>query len=144
MKANPIVDGIRESYFKHGKDTEQAVFAMLMTKAVKDRVSEKDISEFNIGEIARVVHETSMTNTCVNFSDGELVLQDNYEIHSVSASRDDDGDPEVFIHMLDINSMETHSVRVYQFPQLDWLLQIIEVVNNKCELTFNTDEDEEY
>lgn len=144
MKANPIVDGIRESYYKHGRDTEQAVFAMLMTKAVKDRVSEKDISEFNIGEIAKVVHETSMTNTCVNFGDGELVLQDNYEIHSVSASRDDDGDPEVFIHMLDINSMETHSVRVYQFPQLDWLLQIIEVVNNKCELTFNTDEDEEY
>lgn len=144
MKANPIVDGIRESYYKHGRDTEQAVFAMLMTKAVKDRVSEKDISEFNIGEIAKVVHETSMTNTCVNFGDGELVLQDNYEIHSVSASRDEDGDPEVFIHMLDINSMETHSVRVYQFPQLDWLLQIIEVVNNKCELTFNTDEDEEY
>jgi hypothetical protein len=45
--------------------------------------------------------------------------------------------------MYEIESGETHSVRIYQFPQLDWLLQIIEVVNNKCELTFNTDEDEE-
>ena len=143
MKANPIVDGIRESYFKHGKDTEQAVFAMLMTKAVKDQVSQNDIENFNLGEISKIIHNTSMRNTCVNFGEGELVLQDNYEIHSVSACRDEDGDPEVYIHMLDINSMETHSVRIYQFPQLDWLLQIIEVVNNKCELTFNIDEDED-
>jgi hypothetical protein len=61
----------------------------------------------------------------------------------VSACRDEDGDPEVHIHMYEINSGETHSVRIYQFPQLDWLLQIIEVVNSKCELTFNIDEDED-
>ena len=140
MKANPIVNGIRESYFKHGKDTEQAVFAMLMTKAVKDKIN---LDEFNLGEVAKVIHETSMTNTCVNFGEGELVLQDNYEIHSVSACRDEDGDPEVHIHMYEINSGETHSVRIYQFPQLDWLLQIIEVVNSKCELTFNINEDED-
>ena len=143
MKANPIVDGIRESYFKHGKDTEQAVFAMLMTKAVKDQVSQNDIENFNLGEISKIIHNTSMRNTCVNFGEGELVLQDNYEIHSVSACRDEDGDPEVHIHMYEINSGETHSVRIYQFPQLDWLLQIIEVVNSKCELTFNIDEDED-
>jgi len=142
MKENPIVDAIRESYFKHGRDTESAVFAMLMTKAVKDQVSQDDIQNFNIGQIAKVVHETSMKNTCVNFGEGELIMQDNYEIHSVSACRDDDGDPEVHIHMYEINSGETHSVRIYQFPQLDWLLQIIEVLNNKCELSFNTDEDE--
>ena len=143
MKANPIVDGIRESYFKHGKDTEQAVFAMLMTKAVKDQVSQNDIENFNLGEISKIIHNTSMRNTCVNFGEGELVLQDNYEIHSVSACRDEDGDPEVHIHMYEITSGETHSVRIYQFPQLDWLLQIIEVVNSKCELTFNIDEDED-
>jgi hypothetical protein len=143
MKENPIVDAIRESYFKHGRDTEKAVFAMLMTKAVKDQVSQDDIQNFNIGQIAKVVHETSMKNTCVNFGEGELIMQDNYEIHSVSACRDEDGDPEVHIHMYEINSGETHSVRIYQFPQLDWLLQIIEVLNNKCELSFNTDEDED-
>jgi hypothetical protein len=143
MKENPIVDAIRESYFKHGRDTEKAVFAMLMTKAVKDQVTQDDIQNFNIGQIAKVVHETSMKNTCVNFGEGELIMQDNYEIHSVSACRDEDGDPEVHIHMYEINSGETHSVRIYQFPQLDWLLQIIEVLNNKCELSFNTDEDED-
>lgn len=143
MKENPIVYAIRESYFKHGRDTEKAVFAMLMTKAVKDQVSQDDIQNFNIGQIAKVVHETSMKNTCVNFGEGELIMQDNYEIHSVSACRDEDGDPEVHIHMYEINSGETHSVRIYQFPQLDWLLQIIEVLNNKCELSFNTDEDED-
>lgn len=142
MKNNPIVNGIRESYYKHGLDTERAVFAMLMTKAVRDQVQITDLADFNLGEISKIIHKTSMGNSCLNFSEGELVLQDNYEIHSVTASRDDDGDPEVFINMYEIESGETHSVRVYQFPQLDWLLQIIEVVNNKCELTFNEDEED--
>jgi hypothetical protein len=140
MKANPIFNAIRESYIKHGLETERAVFSMLMTKAVKNKVN---LSEFNLGDIVKVIHETSMGNSCINFAEGELVFQGNYEIHSVSASRDEDGDPEVFIHMLDINTMETHSVRVFQFPNLDWLLQIIEAVNEKCELTFEMDEDED-
>lgn len=143
MKSNPIVQKIRESYYKHGLDTERAVFAMLMTKAVKEQVNSKDISQFNIGEISKVIHETSMKNTCLNFAENELVLQDNYEIHSVTASRDDDGDPEVFVHMYEIESGETHSVRIYQFPQLDWLLQIIELVNSKCDLEFEIDEDDD-
>lgn len=140
MKANPIFEGIRDSYIKHGLDTEKAVFSMLMTKAVKSKVN---LDEFNLGDIVKVIHQTSMGNSCVNFAEGELVFQDNYEVHSVSASRDEDGDPEVFIHMLDIVSMETHSVRIYQFPQIDWLLQIVKAVNEKCELTFNIDEDED-
>ena len=140
MKANPIFDSIRDSYIKHGLDTEKAVFSMLMTKAVKSKVN---LDEFNLGDIVKVIHQTSMGNSCVNFAEGKLVFQDNYEVHSVSASRDEDGDPEVFLHMLDIVSMETHSVRIYQFPQIDWLLQIVKAVNDKCELTFNIDEDED-
>lgn len=140
MKTNPIFESIRDSYIQHGVETEKAVFAMLMTKAVRNKIN---IDEFNFGEIVKTIHETSMGNSCVNFSEGELLFQDCYEVHSVSASRDEDGDPEVFIHMLDTNAMETHSVRVYQFPQLDWLLQIVKAVDEKCELTFNIDEDEE-
>lgn len=140
MKANPIFEAIRESYVKHGLDTERAVFSMLMTKAVKNKVN---FDDFNLGEIVKVIHETSMGNSCVNFSEGELLFQDMYEVHSVSASRDEDGDPEVFVHMLDVNTMETHSVRIFQFPQLDWLLTIIKAVNDKCELTLQIDEDEE-
>jgi len=45
--------------------------------------------------------------------------------------------------MLDTDTMDTHSVRLYQFPQLDWLLQIVKAVNDKCELTFEIDEDED-
>ena len=140
MKANPIFNAIRDSYVKHGLDTERAVFSMLMTKAVKNKVN---LEEFNLGEIVKVIHQTSMGNSCVNFAEGELLFQDNYEVHSVSASRDEEGDPEVFIHMLDINTMETMSVRIYQFPQIDWLLQIIQAVNEKCELTFEMNEDDE-
>ena len=140
MKANPIFEGIRDSYIKHGLETEKAVFAMLMTKAVKNKIN---FDEFKLGDIVKVIHETSMGNSCVNFAEGELLFQDNYEVHSVSASRDEDGDPEVFIHMLDTDTMETHSVRIYQFPNLDWLLTIIKAVNEKCELTFNADEDED-
>lgn len=140
MKANPIYDAIRDSYIKHGVETERAVFSMLMTKAVKNKVNFKD---FNLGDIIKTIHETSMGNSCINFGEGELLFQDNYEVHSVSASRDEDGDPEVFIHMLDTDTMDTHSVRLYQFPQLDWLLQIVKAVNDKCELTFEIEEDED-
>jgi hypothetical protein len=140
MRANPIFDAIRDSYIKHGLDTEKAVFSMLMTKAVKTKVN---LEEFNLGDIVKVIHQTSMGNSCVNFAEGELIFQDMYEIHSVSASRDEDGDPEVYIHMLDVTTMETHSVRIYQFPQLDWLLQIIQAVNEKCELSFEMNEDDE-
>ena len=140
-KNNPILDAIYKSYIKHGLDTEKAVYAMLMSKAVKDKLT-SSLSELKIEDIARAVHEQTFKNMCVNFAEGELILQNNYEVHSVSASRDDDGDPEVSIHMYEMETGEVHSVRVYQFPQIDWLLQIIEVVNNKCELTFNNDEDE--
>ena len=110
MKRNSIVDGIRKSFFENGLNAEQAVFAMLMTKAVKDQVNQSDIENLNIGEIARVVHETSMKLSCINFSEGELVLQGNYEIHSVSAGRDDEGEPEVHIHMYEIESGETQEL----------------------------------
>jgi hypothetical protein len=136
MKRNSIVDGIRKSFFENGLNAEQAVFAMLMTKAVKDQVNQSDIENLNIGEIARVVHETSMKLSCINFSEGELVLQGNYEIHSVSAGRDDEGEPEVHIHMYELETGETHSVRIHQFPEINWLLQIIEAVNEKCEINF--------
>ena len=138
MKVNPIFDAIRESYIKQGLETENAVFSMLMTKAVKSKVN---LETFNLGEVMKAIHNASMGSSCVNFNEGELVFQDSYEVHSVSANRDEDGDPEVFIHMIETESMETHSVRVYQFPQIDWLLQIVHAVNNKCDLTLNIDED---
>jgi len=143
MKRNSILDGIRESFYIHGRKTEHIVFAMLMGKMLKDTATNKKVDEFTIKDIANLFEEASTKSSCINFAEGELVLQDNYELHSVSACRDEDGDPEVYIHMYEIESGETHSVRVHQFPQMDWLLQIIEVVTNKCELTFNTDEDEE-
>lgn len=142
MKRNSILDGIRESFYVHGRKTEHLVFAMLMGKLLKDTAISKKVDEFTLGDIAKLFEEASMKSACVNFNEGELVLQDNYELHSVSACRDEDGDPEVYINMYEIESGETHSVRVHQFPQMDWLLQIIEIVTNKCELTPNTEEDE--
>jgi predicted DNA-binding protein with PD1-like motif len=140
MKANPIFDAIRMSYISQGLDTENAVFSMLMTKAVKNKI---DFDTFNIGEAVKAIHQASMKSACVNFNEGELVFQDMYEVHSVSGNRNEDGEPEVFIHMIETESMETHSVRIHQFPQIDWLLQIIHAVHNKCELTINVDEDED-
>ena len=121
---NPIIEKIRDSYIK----------------SISGKINPM---KFNLAEMVKNIHQASMKNMCVNFGEGELLLQDIYEIHSVSGNRDEDGDVEVFIHMLDISTMETHSVRIYEFPQLDWLLQIIEAVNNKCQLTLEIDEDEE-
>ena len=82
MKKNPIFEAIRESYVEHGVKTERAVFAMLMTKSFKSRVK-KDTSIF---EFMHLLQETSHKNTCVNFAEGELTFQNNYEVHSVRAS----------------------------------------------------------
>lgn len=136
----PITEKIRDSYIQHGLDTEKLVFAMLLTKCISGKINP---AKFTFEKMAKSIHKASMKNMCVNFDEGELLLQDMYEIHSVSGNRDDDGDLEVFINMLDTTTMEAHSVRVYQFPQLDWLLQIIDAVYDKCKLTLEIDEDEE-
>jgi len=116
---------------------EAMTFSMLISKNIKI----ESLESFNLFEAIKSIHK--INSVCLNYQENELILDDNYEVHSVSASRDEDGDPEVFIHMLDVNTMETHSVRIYQFPQIDWLLQIVKAVNDKCELTFNIDEDDE-
>ena len=139
MKVNPIVNAIRESFYQQARETEVAVFSMLLTKSI----SPKGLSgSLTIESIARKIHEASMRNVGVNFMEGELVFQDNYEVHSVTGSRDEDGNPEVSINMYEISTGETHSVRICEFPQLDWLLQVIEAVNNKCDLTLNLDEND--
>lgn len=142
MKANPILEAIRESYVRHGQDTENAIFSMIMTKAVRDKFT-LDIENFNIGLLVKTIHETSQGNSCINFREGELNLG-KYEIHSVSASRDDEGEPEVFVHMLNGETMETQSRRIQEFRNIDWVLRLAEAVHEKCDMSLEIGgEDEE-
>jgi hypothetical protein len=138
-KFNPICEQIFMSYLKQGLETEKNLFGMMLTKSVGDNT---DFENFTFKQITESVQTQSKRNLCVNFSENELVFQDAFEIHSVTGSYEN-GDVSVFINMLDINTMEAHSVRVHQFPHIEWLLNIIEVVSEKCELTFNIDEDED-
>lgn len=140
MKANPILDAIRESYVRHGHDTEHAIFSMIMTKAVREKFT-IDLENFNIGALIKTIHEANQGNSCVNFREGELTLG-KYEIHSVSASRDDEGDSEVFVHMLNSETLETQSRRIHEFKNIEWLLKVAEAVHEKCDLSFNIDDNE--
>lgn len=139
MKVNPILDAIRDSYVRHGHDTENHVFSMIMTKSVKDKV---DFDNFNLGELVKTIHETSHKNSSLSFKENELVINNKYEIHSVSACRNSDGEPEVFIHMYNIATTEITSKRICDIMNLDFLFKVIEKINEKCELTFNIDEDD--
>lgn len=138
-KLNPICEQIFMSYLKQGLETEKNLFAMMLTKSVGDNT---DFENFSFKQVTESVHTQSQRHLCVNFSEGELVFEDRFEIHSITGSYEN-GDISVFIHMLDTNTMEPHSVRVHQFPHIEWLLNIVEVVSEKCELTFNMGEDED-
>jgi hypothetical protein len=138
MKFNPIVVAIRESYLDHGHQTERAVHAMLLTNSFKKRFN---ISELMLGELIGKITTTKILTSHINFAKGELVFSENYEIHSVSGSYDEDESPEVYINMFDVNTQETHSIRVHQFSNIEWLLAIIEKVSEKCGLAIDMDED---
>lgn len=138
MKINPIVDAIRESYIDHGFQTERAVHAMLLTNSFKKKFN---VSELMLTDLIGKLTETKFLTTHINFNKNELVFTDQYEIHSVTGSYDDDNSPEVNINMFHIETQETHSIRVHQFSNIEWLLTIIEKVSEKCGLAIDMDED---
>jgi hypothetical protein len=140
MKLNPILDSIRDSYVRHAHETENAVFSMLMTKVMRDKI---DLENFNLMEIFKSVHEQSQKNMSISFRDAELVISNKYEIHSVSASTNDEGEREVMVHMYNTQTNEVSSKRISEIMNLNFLFTLIEYIHEKCDLTLNLEEDED-
>ena len=125
-----VIKAIMKNYAELQFKTEGIVYSMLLT----GKVAPIDIKNLNLAEIIKAIHESDLVG--VNFEEGEFILNDKYEVHSISGSRDEDGDPMVFINMYDIEENESHSVRWHEFPHIADMFQILEKVDEKCSLKY--------
>jgi hypothetical protein len=125
-----IIKSIMKDYAKLQFKTEHMVYSMMLT----GKVAPIDINNLNLAEIIRSIHEANLVG--VSFEEGEFILNDKYEVHSISGSRDEDGDPMVFINMYDIEENESHSVRWHEFPHIADMFQILEKVDEKCSFKY--------
>ena len=123
---SPITEKLYEHYAKLLQDTERMVFSIMLSEKAKV----KDLKDLNLLDLIRKIQQTNLTN--VSFDEGELIVGEHYEIHSVCGQRDDDGEPMVFVNIYDTQSEETLSVRLSEFPHLADLLKIITAVDEKC------------
>ena len=130
---SPIMEKVYEHYAKLLHETERVVYSIMLTQVAK----QKDIKELNLLELIKSIH--NIDNVCVSFDEGEVIVGERYEIHSVSGQRDDDGEPMVFVNIYEMNEGETLSVRLSEFPHIADMLKIITAVDEKCSLRFSGD-----
>lgn len=130
---SPIMEKVYEHYAKLLHETERVVYSIMLTQVAK----QKDIKELNLLELIKSIH--NIDNVCVSFDEGEIIVGERYEIHSVSGQRDDDGEPMVFVNIYEMDEGETLSVRLSEFPHIADMLKIITAVDEKCSLRFSGD-----
>lgn len=128
---SPMIEKVYEHYSKLLHETERVVYSIMLTQVAK----QKDIKQLNLLEIIKTIH--SIDNVCISFDEGEMVVGDKYEIHSVSGQRDEDGEPMVFINIYEMEEGETLSVRLCEFPHIADMLKIITAIDEKCLLKFS-------
>jgi len=130
---SPIMEKVYEHYSKLLHETERVVYSIMLTQVAK----QKDIKELNLLELIKSIH--NIDNVCVSFDEGEVIVGERYEIHSVSGQRDEDGEPMVFVNIYEMDEGETLSVRLSEFPHIADMLKIITAVDEKCSLKFSGD-----
>jgi hypothetical protein len=130
---SPIMEKVYEHYSKLLHETERVVYSIMLTQVAK----QKDIKELNLLELIKSIH--NIDNVCVSFDEGEIIVGERYEIHSVSGQRDEDGEPMVFVNIYEMDEGETLSVRLSEFPHIADMLKIITAVDEKCSLRFSGD-----
>lgn len=130
---SPIMEKVYEHYSKLLHETERVVYSIMLTQVAK----QKDIKELNLLELIKSIH--NIDNVCVSFDEGEIIVGERYEIHSVSGQRDEDGEPMVFVNIYEMDEGETLSVRLSEFPHIADMLKIITAVDEKCSLKFSGD-----
>ena len=107
---------------------EAMTFSMLISKNIKI----ESLESFNLFEAIKSIHK--INSVCLNYQENELILDDNYEVHSVTGSRNEDGEIECTINIYSLGDGETHSIRMREYPHFGHLIKIIESVESKCEI----------
>lgn len=130
---SPMIEKVYEHYSKLLHETERVVYSLMLTQVAK----QKDIKQLNLLEIIKAIH--NIDNVCITFDEGEMIVGERYEIHSVSGQRDEDGEPMVFVNIYEMDEGETLSVRLSEFPHIADMLKIITAVDEKCIVKFSDD-----
>ena len=107
---------------------------MVYSILVSAKLKPVDLKNLNLGDIIKQLHEVDLVG--INFEEGEFILNEHYEVHSVSGSRDEDGDPMVMIHLYDLVEDEAHSIRWHEFPHIADALEIIKRVDEKARIKY--------
>lgn len=128
-----MIEKVYEHYSKLLHETERVVYSLMLTQVAK----QKDIKQLNLLEIIKAIH--NIDNVCITFDEGEMIVGERYEIHSVSGQRDEDGEPMVFVNIYEMDEGETLSVRLSEFPHIADMLKIITAVDEKCIVKFSDD-----
>lgn len=128
-----MIEKVYEHYSKLLHETERVVYSIMLTQVAK----QKDIKQLNLLEIIKTIH--NIDNVCITFDEGEMIVGERYEIHSVSGQRDEDGEPMVFVNIYEMDEGETLSVRLSEFPHIADMLKIITAVDEKCIVKFSDD-----
>lgn len=129
--ASPIVEKMFEHYAKLLTETEKVVYSIMLSQ----KAQIKDLKELNLLEIIKRIHESDIVD--VSFDEGELIVGECYELHSVCGQRDDDGEPMVFVNLYNTTDEEPISIRLREFPHIGDMARIINAVDEKCVIKFS-------
>ena len=131
-----MMSKLAETYKRLGEEAEKIAYSMM----ISTKINFKDFESLNLLEMMKSVHEANVVS--VNFEEGEVLIQGRYELHSVSGNRNDDGEVEVYINIVDLQDNDPNSIRMSEFPHIGDLLTIMEAVEDKCSIKLDNDEEE--
>jgi hypothetical protein len=126
-----MIKSLISDYIDVMHKAEAMTFSMLISKNIKI----ESLESFNLFETLKAIHQVN--SVCLNYQENELVLDEQYEVHSVMGCRNEDGDIECTINLYGLSDGETHSIRMREYPHFGHLIKIIESVEEKCQIEFD-------
>ena len=125
-----MIKSLISDYIDVMHKAEAMTFSMLISKNIKV----ESLESFNLFETLKAIHK--INSVCLSYQENELVLDEQYEVHSVMGSRNEEGEIECTINLYSLSDGETHSIRMREYPHFGHLIKIIESVEEKCEIEF--------
>lgn len=126
-----MIKSLISDYIDVMHKAEAMTFSMLISKNIKIDTLES----FNLFDTLKAIHK--INSVCLNYQENELILDEQYEVHSVMGVRNEDGEIECTINLYSLSDGETHSIRMREYPHFGHLIRIIESVEEKCQIEFD-------
>ena len=126
-----MIKSLISDYIDVMHKAEAMTFSMLISKNIKIDTLES----FNLFDTLKAIHK--INSVCLNYQENELILDEQYEVHSVMGVRNEDGEIECTINLYSLSDGETHSIRMREYPHFGHLIRIMESVEEKCQIEFD-------